>query len=83
MSREPKYQQLANAIRGQIQRGELQPGDPLPSTPKLRARYHVGNDVVRYAMSVLEQDGVIVTRGGVGRWVFPGPPDPLHGDTVG
>ncbi len=73
----PKYRQLVDAIRAQIASGALRPGDKLPSTADLRARYVIGNDTVRFAMALLANEKLIVTRHGDGRYVWPGPPDPF------
>lgn len=74
---EPKYIRLANAIRAQIESGQLQPGDRLPSTAELKAEYGIGNETVRWAMAILANEQKIVTAQGEARWVWPGPHDPL------
>ncbi len=75
---EKKYIRLANAIRAQIESGQLQPGDRLPSTAELKAQYGIGNDTVRWAMSILAGEKKIVTAQGEARWVWPGPRDPFE-----
>jgi DNA-binding GntR family transcriptional regulator len=74
---EDKHLRLASAIRRRIESGELPPGTKLPSTRELRAYYNVGNETVRWAMRTLVDEGLVVTGHGVGRWVAPGPTDPL------
>jgi DNA-binding GntR family transcriptional regulator len=70
---EPKHVRLAAAIRELIDSGQLKPGDRLPSTAELVARYHVGHDTIRIAMMRLADENRIVTAQGEGRWVWPGP----------
>jgi DNA-binding GntR family transcriptional regulator len=74
---DPRYQQLAAAIRRQIADGTLPPGAALPSTTQLCQQYHIGHDTVRMAMRELLNEGLIVARRGDARYVAPGPPDPF------
>jgi DNA-binding transcriptional MocR family regulator len=43
----PNYQRVADDLREQIKSGVLGPGDQLPSTAQLQAKYAVGNNAVR------------------------------------
>jgi GntR family transcriptional regulator len=59
------YSRLADAIRAeQFARGSL-----LPSEPELGTMLGVSRTVVREALMLLEEDGLIVTRRGIGRTV--------------
>jgi DNA-binding GntR family transcriptional regulator len=78
MAPDPKYLALAAEIRRQIAAGELEPSQELPSTRELMQLYGVGHETVRTAMKELSHEGLIVSRGGVARWVAPGPDDPLN-----
>ena len=61
LSAVPLYEQLANLITGQIERGELRPGQPLPSELHLQQTYDVSRGTVRQAMRVLRERGLVVT----------------------
>lgn len=63
------YQQIADALRAQIESGELAPGDQLPSIAALTSEYDVSIGTARSALSVLKADGLIVTRHGRGSHV--------------
>lgn len=57
----PVYRQLADVIRGQIDRGELRPGQRLRTEPEYVDEYGIGRDSVRKAMALLRAEGLIVT----------------------
>ncbi|SET46879.1 GntR family transcriptional regulator [Nonomuraea wenchangensis] len=57
----PVYRQLADVIRGQIDRGELRPGQRLRTEPEYVDEYEIGRDSVRKAMALLRAEGLIVT----------------------
>ncbi|MEV1001803.1 GntR family transcriptional regulator [Nonomuraea sp. NPDC050202] len=63
------YQAIARELRGEIERGELQPGTTLPSEAQLRRQHGVSRSTVRQALAVLEQEGLIVSEHGRGRFV--------------
>ncbi|MCK2213342.1 GntR family transcriptional regulator [Actinomadura sp. ATCC 31491] len=63
------YQAIAHELRGQIERRELEPGAALPSESCLRRRHGVSRSTVRQALDVLEQEGLIVSEHGRGRYV--------------
>lgn len=56
---QPIYQRIASALRAQISSGELAVGDPLPSTRKLMEIHEASNNVVRNAVEVLRQEGLV------------------------
>ncbi len=66
----PFSDEIVAHIAGQIQRGELQPGDRLPSERELCAQFGVSRTVVREAQSQLKSDGVIETKRGSGAYVL-------------
>jgi DNA-binding GntR family transcriptional regulator len=70
---ERKHARLAAAIRELIDTGQLKPGERLPSTAQLVARYGVGHETIHLAMEMLAAEKRIVTAHGEGRWVWPGP----------
>ncbi|MGR6914340.1 GntR family transcriptional regulator [[Actinomadura] parvosata] len=63
------YQAIARELRGEIERGELQPGTTLPSEAQLRRQHGVSRSTVRQALAVLEQEGLIASEHGQGRFV--------------
>jgi DNA-binding GntR family transcriptional regulator len=66
---EPPYEQVAAHIRGQIEHGELAPGDRLPSLLQLAATYDVAVSTIRKAVNVLKAEGLITGRPGWGMFV--------------
>ena len=58
---EPVYLQLAAILRGQIQRGELAPRQPLPSESYLVGHYGVSRGTARRAVEVLRDEGLVRT----------------------
>ncbi|WP_405090479.1 winged helix-turn-helix domain-containing protein [Micromonospora sp. NBC_01392] len=65
----PKWEQLADQLRTQIQSGELVPGDKLPSTAQLKAEHGVSTTVVRQAILVLQTQGWVEGVHGLGVFV--------------
>ncbi|WFE52718.1 winged helix-turn-helix domain-containing protein [Micromonospora sp. WMMD1155] len=65
----PKWEQLADHIRSQIESGELAPGDQLPSTMQLKAQHGVSTTVVRQAILVLQTQGWVQGVHGLGVFV--------------
>lgn len=57
----------------QITSAQYQPGDPLPSERKLAEQFAVSRPTVREALSILEKEGYIVRRVGVGTFVSQRP----------
>jgi GntR family transcriptional regulator len=68
MPRVALYHQIADDIRTRIVRGELRPGDQLPSITKLKQRYGVSATPVKQALVVLHIQGF--TEGHQGRGVY-------------
>lgn len=65
----PKYEQIATDLRGRIVRGELTPGDGIPSERDLTERWQVSRATVVKAVEVLRQEGLVETRQGTGSTV--------------
>jgi GntR family transcriptional regulator len=59
MGKAPIHRQIADDLRAAIARGDLRPGDALPSEHELMARYGVARGTVRQARAALLADGVI------------------------
>lgn len=68
---EPLHEQLAAILRAQIDKGELQPGQRLPSELALQQTYDLARGTVRRALKLLRDEGKIVTYLGRGSFVPP------------
>jgi len=66
----PKYQEIADRLRDQIGSGALAPGDRLPSEPELIAEHQASRNTVRLAIALLTNQGLVVTRQGLGTFVL-------------
>jgi GntR family transcriptional regulator len=60
---------LAAIIRGQIESGDLAPGQQLPSIVTLAADYEIAVPTVRKAISLLKAEGLITGVAGYGTFV--------------
>jgi GntR family transcriptional regulator len=65
----PAYQQIADALRTAILRGDLKPGDRLPSHRKLAKEHELAPMTVRQAINLLQTEGFVDTRQGHGAFV--------------
>jgi GntR family transcriptional regulator len=65
----PLYQQIAAILRGQIERGEIAPGRPVPSETQLMQRYEVARLTARKAVRVLADEGLVEVVPGRGAYV--------------
>lgn len=64
-----KYQQIADRLRDQIRTGALGPGERLPSEPDLVTEHQASRNTVRLAIALLTNQGLVVTRQGLGTFV--------------
>jgi DNA-binding GntR family transcriptional regulator len=72
-SYEPAYIQLAGIIRAWIERGDLRPGEAVPSEASLTQRFGIARETARRAVALLRTEGLIVTTRAVGSFVrLPG-----------
>lgn len=73
------YQRIVQQIEDAIARGELKPGQRLPSERELVAQFGASRPTVREALRVLESDGVVRSRPGDphGPEILPFSPDGL------
>jgi GntR family transcriptional regulator len=67
----PAYQQLAGILRRRIQAGDLK--GRLPSEKTLVQEFGIAQSTVRRALSVLREEGLVVTVRGLGSFVRQGP----------
>ena len=72
----PPYRQIADHLRAAIERGELRPGDKLPSEAALIRHYHVARMTARQAVQELRGEGRVVSE--QGRGVFVRQPLPVR-----
>lgn len=75
----PAWQQLADSLRAQIQAGDYQPGERIPSGRDLARRYSVALNTVQHAVESLRAAGVLVSHPPRGVFVAgAGEPDALE-----
>ena len=65
----PVYQQIMEAVRGSVLKGELAPGSKVPSVRDLAAEAKVNPNTVQRALTELEREGLLVGGGTSGRTV--------------
>ena len=68
-SHKPIFRQIADQVRGKIHRGVHRPGEALPSLRQLAVEIKVNPNTVQRAYELLEREGVIESRRGVGVFV--------------
>ena len=65
----PRHEQIAADLRKQILAGDLLPGTPLPSTPRLVERYGAANPTIQKAIRSLKDEGFLYSQQGKGVYV--------------
>jgi GntR family transcriptional regulator len=70
----PAYAVVADELRQQINSGAYPPGSRLPTIEELRRTYGVSEIVIRHAVALLRQEGLVETRRGGGTVVRTRPP---------
>ena len=65
----PMYRQIAEDLRAQIESGELEPGQQVPTEIELRDRYEASRNTVRDAIKWLITLGLVEPRPGQGTFV--------------
>ncbi len=66
MSKQPKYQQVADALRREIDSGTYGPGSRLPSESELMVRFDASRNTVRSGLNLLVSQGLISSSQGLG-----------------
>jgi DNA-binding GntR family transcriptional regulator len=61
---QPEYKKIAGELRAQIASGELGIGSSIPSTAQLSRRYGLSATVVRAAINVLREEGLVFGQPG-------------------
>lgn len=69
----PVFLQIYQQIRHQILSGELELGTRLPGSRDLAKFFHVNRNTINNAVKVLERDGLIEIRPGLGMYVSDNP----------
>lgn len=69
-NKRPKYLQLAEWVRQQIQEGQLQPNQQLMSYVEIEAKLGFSQNTVERAYAILERDGLISREHGRGVFVM-------------
>lgn len=67
--KQPKYRQIADALRTAIDAGEYRPGDRLPGENPLAAEHGVAAMTARQALNALKNEGLVESRKGAGFFV--------------
>jgi GntR family transcriptional regulator len=70
---------IADDIRAQIETGEYAPGQQLPTYDELAEQYMCSLAVVRKAVDLLKQQGLLITKQGKGSYVRERPRARRHG----
>ena len=68
-SEEPIYEQIRKQVKDNIIRGELEPGEALPSIRNLAKQLQISVITTKRAYAELEKEGFIETVGGKGSFV--------------
>ncbi|MFJ9962923.1 GntR family transcriptional regulator [Streptomyces avermitilis] len=66
MNKQPKYRQVADALRREIDNGTFAPGARLPSENDLQQRFDASRNTVRNGLSLLVSEGLISSSQGLG-----------------
>ncbi len=72
-SRQPIYLQIVDQVRQLVARGELIPGDQLPTVRQLAADLRVNFNTVARAYRTLDEAGLISTQQGRGTYIWETP----------
>jgi len=67
----PKYYQLANILRQQIESGDFKPHDAILSERQLEHRYNLSRPTIRQAIDLLSRQGYLYRVHGKGTFVSP------------
>ena len=67
----PKYYQLANILRKQIENEDFQPQEAIPSERQLEQHYNLSRPTIRQAIDLLSRQGYLYRVHGKGTFVSP------------
>ena len=77
-SGKPIYEQITQQVKAAIMKGELSPGDPLPSIRLLAKELRISVITTKRAYEELEREGFLVSVVGKGSFVAPQNPELLR-----
>jgi GntR family transcriptional regulator len=66
---DPMYRQIADDLRDQIEEGDFEPDQPLPTEKELGVTYNASRNTVRQAIDLLTSWGLVETRPGSGTFI--------------
>jgi GntR family transcriptional regulator len=66
---DPPYRAIADQLRAQIERGEITPGRPLLPAKQIAEQFGVSHTTIHKAFAVLQDEGLLDIRAGVGVFV--------------
>lgn len=72
-SRTIRYREIADQLRGRVERGEFVAGRLLPSEAELSVQYKASRVTIRRALEALRADGLVSSRQGFGWFVATDP----------
>ncbi|MEU7617161.1 winged helix-turn-helix domain-containing protein [Micromonospora rifamycinica] len=72
--RKPLYERVVDDVTASIHAGTLKPGDKLPSIAQLVEQYGISHTMIKFALRILGERGLIETHQGKGSYVAPEPP---------
>ena len=78
MGKKPRYILVKEEIERSIRDKELLPGDKLASEPLLAQKYHVSRSTLREALKMLQKEGLLISKNGVGTYVNNQPDFIVH-----
>ncbi|RGC68398.1 Mannosyl-D-glycerate transport/metabolism system repressor MngR [Micromonospora sp. MW-13] len=71
--RKPLYEHVVDDITASIRVGTLKPGDKLPSIAQLVEQYGISHTMIKFALRILGERGLIETHQGKGSYVAERP----------
>lgn len=71
--KEPVFVQIEKRLRAEIVNGRYLPDSQIPTVRQLATEISVNPNTVQRALTVLEEEGLVVSRGTVGRFVTGDP----------
>lgn len=79
----PRYREIADYLRAQIEDGRLGPGDQLEGQVSLMKRFDVAMATVVRALDELRREGLVATKPGLGTFVVEPKPSPEFTEIMG
>lgn len=76
----PRYALIADDIRAKVRRGDLGPGDQLPTNAQLMEQWSAALNTVARAIQELRSEGLVETFHGVGSFIRE--PSDAEGETA-